>query len=536
MLAWMLYVIMVSVLLSIGAYLAERALRLNRGGTRWIWLAVIAASLCVPMVADLLHARSPDVVGLQATHDGSALRQPGVQIMSPATWIVAAPQTPALRSDFDALLRGLWSGASAGLLLVLLGGSVHLALRTRRWQPAIVAGVPVLLTEDVGPAVAGFVRPCIVLPRWVAQAPQAHQAAVLAHEQSHLDARDPQLLALAFVLLLFMPWNPALWWQMRRLRRAIEIDCDARVLSKGVDAASYGETLISVGEHRSAPIGALAASYGSRSFLEQRLRIMLSKPFKWRRTATAAFAGASLCLTALAAQLSPPESATAPTERAAAPSADTGADQAGRVAIKLPAATLDRYVGHYAQGDSAFVTVKRLGDHLLLDFSSGPKTEILAESEDHFFVKDGDAQVIFANDGSDQAPSAALVQMGRELPLTRVDAATVAQFKAELRARMQVQTPAPGTEATLRRLYAGIEAGKPHYEDMQPLLAEAVRRDLPKFMAQYQQMGPIESITFAGVDGGGWDIYEVQRRNGRFRANIIVGGDGKIAGYFTTQP
>ena len=39
MLAWMLYVIMVTLLLSVGAYVAERAARLKRGGTRWIWLA-----------------------------------------------------------------------------------------------------------------------------------------------------------------------------------------------------------------------------------------------------------------------------------------------------------------------------------------------------------------------------------------------------------------------------------------------------------------------------------------------------------------
>ena len=265
---------------------------------------------------------------------------------------------------------------------------------------------------------------------------------------------------------------------------------------------------------------------------------MMSKPVKWRRAATAALAGTSLCIAALAAQMSPPDAAPALAVRAAAPSAETNPDRSGRVAVKLPAEMLDRYVGDYAQSDSAFVTVRREGDHLLADFSSGPKVELLAESEDHFFVKgaDDDAGMVFANDGSGKAPSAVMVQMGRELPLTRVDAATVAEFKAKLQARMQTQTPAPATEATLRRLYAGIDSGKPNYEDMQPLLAEAIRRDLPKFMAAARQMGPIESITFTGVDGGGWDKYDVQRQNGRFQASIIVDSDGKISGYFSTQP
>ena len=71
---------------------------------------------------------------------------------------------------------------------------------------------------------------------------------------------------------------------------------------------------------------------------------------------------------------------------------------------------------------------------------------------------------------------------------------------------------------------------------MQPLLAEAVRRDLPKFMAQGKQIGPIESIRFVGVDGGGWDTYEVQRMNAQSKDRIILASDGTIAGYFTTQP
>jgi type IV secretory pathway component VirB8 len=48
MLAWMLYVILVSLLLSIGAFLAERAARLKRAGTRWIWITAIVASLLMP--------------------------------------------------------------------------------------------------------------------------------------------------------------------------------------------------------------------------------------------------------------------------------------------------------------------------------------------------------------------------------------------------------------------------------------------------------------------------------------------------------
>ena len=33
--------------------------------------------------------------------------------------------------------------------------------------------------------------------------------------------------------VVLMPWNLPLWWQWRRLRFAIEVDCDARVLASG---------------------------------------------------------------------------------------------------------------------------------------------------------------------------------------------------------------------------------------------------------------------------------------------------------------
>jgi beta-lactamase regulating signal transducer with metallopeptidase domain len=135
------------------------------------------------------------------------------------------------------------------MLLALLASGIQLAVRKRRWRRETVAGIPVYLTADVGPAVVGLLRPSIALPTWVANASSQHQTSVLAHEQSHLDARDPQLFTFALALLVFMPWNLPLWWQLRRLRYAIEIDCDARVLRAGVDPAHYVETLIVGGLH-----------------------------------------------------------------------------------------------------------------------------------------------------------------------------------------------------------------------------------------------------------------------------------------------
>ena len=107
-----------------------------------------------------------------------------------------------------------------------------------------------------------------------------------------------------------MPWNLPLWWQLRRLRYAIEIDCDARVLKGGVDPAHYGETLIVVGERQSAYVGAVAAMSESKSFLEERIEHMIRKPVRWRRLGAATLASFAIALTALAAQVSPPNAET----------------------------------------------------------------------------------------------------------------------------------------------------------------------------------------------------------------------------------
>lgn len=72
---------------------------------------------------------------------------------------------------------------------------------------------------------------------------------VLAHEEEHLRRRDPWLLAVAYASLLCFPWNPVLWWQVRRLRLAVEVDCDRRVTADRDDPAraSYGELLLEIG-------------------------------------------------------------------------------------------------------------------------------------------------------------------------------------------------------------------------------------------------------------------------------------------------
>ncbi|HEX6639260.1 MAG TPA: M56 family metallopeptidase [Steroidobacteraceae bacterium] len=526
MLAWMLYAIMVSLLLSVGALVAERAVRLKRGRTRWIWVTAIVASLALPTIIASVTVQLPNVMSPAVAEKVVVLREVTTQALSPVMWVSGSAAEPEGWRDFDSLLTTLWRAASGAMLLALVVAGAHLAWRKRHWRQERLAGAQVYVTEGVGPAVVGLLRPRIVVPRWVTMAMPRHQAAVMAHEQSHLDARDPQLFTLALGLLVFMPWNLPLWWQLRRLRCAIEVDCDARVLQGGIDPTHYGETLISVGERQSAYIGAVAAMSESKSFLEERLRIMLSKPVKWRRVGIAALACVSLTLTALAAQVSPPNVRTAET-----PAKQGGEVKAGeRVAIKLPPATLDRYAGTFKMAEGMFVEIKRDGDRLMARLTGQPTFEIFPESETEFFWKIVDAQLTFALDGSGVVQSATLHQHGQNMPMTPADASEAAAAQAALDARIQAQTPQPGTEAALRRAIAATASGRVNYEEMEPMLASAARDQEAAILAQARDRGELKSLTFTGVGNQGWDGYQAQFEHGKINYYITLAPNGKIAG------
>jgi hypothetical protein len=411
------------------------------------------------------------------------------------------------------------------MLFALVASGLLLFMRKRRWQRDTLDGTPVYITEDVGPAVVGLLRPRIALPRWVRQALPAQQAAVLAHEQAHLEARDPQLLTFALALLVFMPWNLPLWWQLRRLRYAIEIDCDARVLDAGVDPAHYGETLIAVGERQSAYVGAVAAMSESKSFLEERIEHMIRKPAKWRRLGAATLASISVALTALAAQVSPPN-------------ADTPAPQVAESAkkerqeIKLPEATLDRYVGTYQVGNGFVSKMRRDGSRMFTQLTGQPEFEMFAESETVFFLKVVDAQLHFVTDGNGPATAVVLHQNGMTPTWPRIDAAAASSIESTLAARVQSQAAQPGSEAALRKLVSGLYTGSPPYDLMSKELADLTRQQLPGLKGTVTSLGAVQSFEFRGVSQAGWDLYEVRQEKGLVLWRIHLAEDGKIDGAF----
>jgi len=100
-----------------------------------------------------------------------------------------------------------------------------------------------------------------------------------------------------------------MWCLLFRLRRAIELDCDQRVLRSGVDVRQYGNLLLEVSRRRvRSPLPVMGLAF-NRSFLAQRVDAMTLHlgRFKYPRAMAAVLVGGAFVAVAceLPAPLAP---------------------------------------------------------------------------------------------------------------------------------------------------------------------------------------------------------------------------------------
>jgi hypothetical protein len=223
-----------------------------------------------------------------------------IVISATAVGSVADAVMRAIPARLTSFAVVLWVAASLCALVML--AFVHLRLRRsrRQWAEAELFGTRVSIAPDVGPAVVGVVRPRIVVPRWLLGRSSDEQQLVLAHEREHLGARDHLLLGAGTLVVALVPWHPVAWWMLSRLRLAIELDCDARVLRRGVPPRTYGTLLIDLADHCTGfRVGATALA-DEGSHLERRLLAMKTTKTK-RSYLRAGMLGSAAALMLLAA-------------------------------------------------------------------------------------------------------------------------------------------------------------------------------------------------------------------------------------------
>ena len=269
--AWMLSAVLVGMLATAGAMAADRVFVARRKQTRFVWLAAMGLTLGWPLLA-YLRAR---IAAGSAVPD-APLRASVQQLAA----IVVRASESSLHIRPDVVLIVAWSLLSAILLARMFLTLRSLRASGRAWRSEHVDGVYVRLSRDVGPAVVGLDPMEVVLPEWALELEPPLRALVLAHEEEHRRARDPYLLLLSAALIVLVPWNPALWLQARRLRLAIELDCDARVLRSHPRPERYGLLLLAIAQRRSAGMSLLVPALSEHtSNLERRINAM-TNPLK----------------------------------------------------------------------------------------------------------------------------------------------------------------------------------------------------------------------------------------------------------------
>ena len=314
--SWMLFAVVTGLLFALAALAAARAASAAGRQTRIIWSAALLAAAFWPAFALAL----------------SQLRGPEA-----GSGIITLPLTLVARQS-HALTAGAWPGrlavplevallASWAVLTTILTVRLARALRTLHhqrdsWRHEQIDGVGVRLSSDVGPAVIGLGAMEIVLPEWVLTLDRPLLAMVLRHEEEHRRARDPRLLFGAALLVALIPWNPVLWWCARRLRLAVELDCDARVLVSHERPERYSLLLMMMAQRSSSRTSSLApALTNPTSNLERRIIAMRRAIPRFARTQLLVFSALSAATVAIGCSVDNPEGVTASTaaSRSAAP-------------------------------------------------------------------------------------------------------------------------------------------------------------------------------------------------------------------------
>ena len=192
---------------------------------------------------------------------------------------------------------------------------------------------------------------------------------------------------------------------------------------------------------------------------------------------------------------------------------------------------LSRYAGVYAMppGVNMLITVEN--GQLISQMTGQQKVPLFAKSETTFFPKVVDAEIEFPKDTNGPANQLILHQNGRDMTAKRLDDAEAKKVLDEAAAfekRFKDQAPAPGSEATVRRLITEVQAGKPDYDRMSPALANATRQQLPQIQSMVAGLGALQAVTFKGVGPGGADIYQVKFEKGSLDYRVWLTAEGKL--------
>jgi beta-lactamase regulating signal transducer with metallopeptidase domain len=153
--------------------------------------------------------------------------------------------------DWRAVVLTIW--ALGAMIVAALGMRAQRHLRKRLHDAkAIVdvnaSDVPILRVNvmDIGPALVGAWRACIVVPAdFDERYDSAELELIIAHEAMHLRRGDGWWSLFAQVALTLFWFNPLAWYALRVMRHDCELACDAAVLRQhGMPRHTYAKAML----------------------------------------------------------------------------------------------------------------------------------------------------------------------------------------------------------------------------------------------------------------------------------------------------
>jgi hypothetical protein len=310
--AWVVYALLMSAFIGLMAVALERVCAIWTFPRRGLWVLAIVVATVAPFIA----RRSPPAVPTVSVASGRARAMPRAAVARrvPGPVVITRSRLAmiwVLRTSrrIERPVRELWLAASLLVLCVFARAVVGVARQRAQWTRVSLGRDSAWLAPDLGPAVVGALQPQIVLPRWALTLDENARELMLLHEREHIRAGDPRVLLGAGLLLIVFPWNAALWWMVRRLRLAIEVDCDARVIGAVGRRYEYGMLLVAVGERKSGHLHLATSLAQQQPFLERRIHAMTAPRPRYPLIASLPFAAVALAASVAVAQTPVPPTA-----------------------------------------------------------------------------------------------------------------------------------------------------------------------------------------------------------------------------------
>lgn len=254
-----------SAILLIAGVVAFAMRRSSASRRHLVWLAALAGLLLVPVAQvrlpnwQLPADQAPVVTQLLApTVLQPIVQAPGKHALfgvSPVfTPRAPAPQTPPF--DYVAVIQVAWMLGCLGFLAWTAFGlfMVWLVVRSGKRSDlaesicqAAAPNIRILICPKLRvPAMAGIVRPAILLPGEALIWDRRRLEMVVAHEAAHIRRHDWLWQVLGQIACSVHFFNPLAWVALKQLRKDSELACDDFVLGLGFDPDSYARTLLEI--------------------------------------------------------------------------------------------------------------------------------------------------------------------------------------------------------------------------------------------------------------------------------------------------